>query len=200
MPSYPEPISQLIEALLILPGIGRKTAERFAFSLLQQGTDATRRLATALDTLHRQVVPCGQCGQFSIATLCDVCADTTRDRSLLCVVAESRDITSLEHTGRFRGYYFVLGGLLNPLEGISPERLRFAALEERLRAGAVREVILALDANVEGDATALYLTKLVKPHGVAVSRLARGLGAGARLEYVDEATLATALAARQEVT
>lgn len=199
MAHFPKPLERLIEAFLVLPGIGRRTAQRFAFSLLEGNHERARELASALEQLHQGLLVCARCGQYSERSPCALCADTTRTAAELCIVAESRDIFPLEQTGLFRGLYFVLGGLINPLEGLEPERLRLEALVARLREGGVSEVILALNPDVEGDTTALYLARRLKPFAVKLTRLARGLPTGAHLEYADEATLKSALLNRRAV-
>jgi len=199
MTRYPEPLRRLMDAFLILPGIGRRTAERFAFSLLEGIPERTQQLSDALLGLHQQLILCGRCGQYSEKNPCLMCADTARNHQELYVVAASRDIFPLEQTGLCRGYYYVLGRLLNPLEGLHPEHLRTASLLARLKEGQVHEVILALNPNVEGDATALYLAHLLNPLNLKITRLARGLPTGARLEYADEATLKSAFLNRDAV-
>lgn len=197
MTNYPAPLRRLIEAFLVLPGIGRRTAERFAFSLMQGAPSEASELATAINEIHRTLTTCEWCGQFSESARCNICSDSRRDQQLLCVVADSRDIVPMEQTGQYRGLYYVLGGLLDPIEGITPERLRFESLKTRLQQG-VTEVILALNATLDGDTTASYIAKILKPT-VRVTRLGRGLPTGSRLEYADEATLTSALSNRQEV-
>ncbi|OGL87429.1 recombination protein RecR [Candidatus Uhrbacteria bacterium RIFCSPLOWO2_02_FULL_48_12] len=199
MPHYPEPLRRLIEAFMVLPGIGRKTAERFAFSLLQGKAEAASDLASAITELREHIMVCQECGQFSERALCSICSDGKRNKSELCVVADGRDIFPLEQTGLYHGRYFVLGGLINPIEGIHATQLRIKELQTKLKTNDVKELILALNANLEGDATGLYLIKLLKPLSLKITRLARGLPTGSRLEYADEATLQSAFANRREV-
>jgi recombination protein RecR len=184
---------------MILPNIGRKTAERFAFSLLQNNPEASVELASAITELRQHILVCAECGQYSERTPCSICADSKRSQSELCVVADGRDIFSLEQTNLYQGRYFVLGGLINPTEGVGLNQLRIKQLQTKLQADGIGEIILALNTNMEGDATALYLSRLLKPLGIKITRLARGLPTGSRLEYADEVTLQNAFANRREV-
>lgn len=199
MSRYPEPLRLAIDALMVLPGIGRRTAERFAFSLLQGKPEIIKSLAESLLNLRQHITTCEQCGQFSESKTCAICADNKRNRNELCVVAEGRDIFPIEQTKLYHGHYFVLGGLVNPIEGTPAERLRLKELSYRIKSNGISEIILALNNNLEGDTTALYLTKLLKPTKIIITRLARGLPTGARLEYADEATLESAFVNRKEV-
>ena len=192
-------IDQLIAEFAKLPGIGRKTAQRLTFHLLQQSPEQARRLAAALSTVAEQVRPCRECGNPTEEQPCAICADPRRDASLLCVVEEASAVTVVERATGFRGRYHVLGGRLSPLDGVGPESLRLDRLVERVREGAVREVILATNPSMEGEVTATYIQQLLTGLGTRVTRLARGLPMGGDLEYVDGVTLAHALSARQEV-
>jgi recombination protein RecR len=192
-------IESLIAELARLPGIGRKTARRLTFHLLQQAPDEARRLARALEAVAEQVRPCEECGNVSEESRCEICRDPRRDASVLCVVEEPSVVQAVERSTEFRGRYHVLGGRLSPLDGIGPEALRIESLLGRVRAGGVREVILATNPSMEGEVTATYLQQLLAGEGVRVTRLARGLPMGGDLEYVDGVTLAHALLARQEV-
>ena len=192
-------IDQLIAEFAKLPGIGRKTAQRLTFHLLQQSPEQARRLATALSTVAEQVRPCRECGNPTEDQPCAICADSRRDASLLCVVEEASAVTVVERATGFRGRYHVLGGRLSPLDGVGPEALRLDRLVERVREGGVREVILATNPSMEGEVTATYIQQLLMGLGARVTRLARGLPMGGDLEYVDGVTLAHALSARQEV-
>jgi len=192
-------IDQLIAEFAKLPGIGRKTAQRLTFHLLQQSPEQARRLAAALSTVAEQVRPCRECGNPTEEQPCAICADPRRDASLLCVVEEASAVTVVERATGFRGRYHVLGGRLSPLDGVGPEALRLDRLVERVREGAVREVILATNPSMEGEVTATYIQQLLTGLGARVTRLARGLPMGGDLEYVDGVTLAHALSARQEV-
>lgn len=193
-------LETLIGELARLPGVGRKTAQRLAYHLLQQPRDRMLALATALQVVAETVHPCESCGQPTEARDCEICRDPRRDDALLCVVEEPSAVVSLERAGAFRGRYVVLGGRLSPLDGIGPEALRIGLLERRLAGGLVREVILATNASLEGEATATYLQQLLAAHPtVRISRLARGLPVGGELEYVDGITLSHALTAREEL-
>jgi recombination protein RecR len=192
-------IESLIAELARLPGIGRKTARRLTFHLLQQAPDEARRLARALEAVAEQVRPCEECGNVSEESRCEICRDPRRDASVLCVVEEPSVVQAVERSTEFRGRYHVLGGRLSPLDGVGPEALRIDSLLRRVRAGGVREVILATNPSMEGEVTATYLQQVLAGEGVRVTRLARGLPVGGDLEYVDGVTLAHALLARQEI-
>jgi recombination protein RecR len=194
-------IDQLTGELGRLPGIGPKTALRLAHHLMKGTRDDTRRLARALTDLAERIRPCRECGNFSEHELCEVCANPRRDRSVLCVVEEAFEVGAIERTGRFQGLFHVLGGRLSPLDGVGPEELAVGQLLERLRlaGGEVREVIIATNASVEGEATAVYLEQQIRPLGARVTRLARGIPVGSDLEYVDGTTIAEALAGRREM-
>ena len=192
-------IDDLATELARLPGIGRKTALRLTYHLLKQPSDQTRRLADALVVLGERVHPCVRCHNLTEQELCDICRDTRRDATIICAVEESSDIGAIERAGEFRGSYHVLGGRISPLDGIGPEDLRINDLVERVRAGAVREVIVATNPSLEGEATALYVQRQLAPLGVSVTRIARGLPVGGDLEYADGVTIAQALSARREM-
>lgn len=192
-------IDGLITELARLPGIGRKTAQRLTFHLLQQPRDQVDRLARALATVAETVAPCRTCGNPTDVQPCAICDDPRRDAALLCVVEDPAAIAVVERATEFRGRYHVLGGRLSPLDGIGPEALRIDSLLERVGAGEVREVILATNPSMEGEVTATFVQQQLGASGVRVTRLARGLPMGGDLEYVDGVTLAHALAARQEV-
>ena len=197
LPGLPPPLAELIRALGTLPGIGPRTAERLALHLVQSELGAVRQLAQALVSARERIQPCAQCGALTEGQPCALCTDARRDPAQVCVVARPVDVLLLEKAGSFRGRYHVLGGTLSPLNGIEPEDLRIEALETRLAAGPVQEVILALPTDVEGDATAFYLARRLAPRGVKVSRLAHGLPAGTGLDFADELTLSRALEGRQ---
>ncbi|MDH5315816.1 MAG: recombination mediator RecR [Gemmatimonadota bacterium] len=192
-------IEELITELARLPGIGRKTAQRLTYHLLQQPAERSTRLAETLRAVAERVGPCPECGNLTEGERCAVCADPRRDASVLCVVEEATAVASMDRAG-FRGRYLVLGGRLSPLDGIGPESLRSGLLEELVRGGTVREVVLATNPSLEGEATATYIQQLIAGSGVRVSRLARGLPMGGDLDYVDGVTLSHALQARQEVS
>jgi len=195
----PPAVSRLIDALQRLPGIGPKTAQRLTFHLLKRSAEEVRDLADAIADLKARVVHCSRCFNVTDEDPCRICADPARDAGLLCVVEEPNDLLAMERTGEYRGRYHVLLGALSPLEGVGPDELKVRELLQRLEADRVHEVILATNPNVEGDATAIYLAKLLRPLGVRVTRIARGLPVGGDLEYADEVTLARALEGRKEM-
>jgi recombination protein RecR len=196
-------VELLIEELVKLPSIGTKSAQRLALHLLRDSREDALRLAEAIRAIKERVGLCSICGNFSESDPCRLCTDPERDASVLCVVEQPGDVLALERTGQFRGRYHVLGGALSPLDGIQPDQLRIRELLERLKPGArqpeVGEIILATNPNVAGEATALYLSKLLHPLGVKVTRIARGVPMGSDLEYSDLVTLARALEGRREV-
>ena len=199
MSAMPAALAALIEHLVRLPGIGPKTAQRLAFHLLKAPREDAAALADALVALKDRTRLCQRCFNLCEAELCGICLDARRDGSLLCVVEEINDLLAIEKTREFRGLYHVLGGSLSPLDGRGPEQIRARELQARLESSDVREVILATNPNVEGEATALYLLRVLKPFPVKVTRIARGLPMGGDLEYADEATLARALEGRREI-
>ena len=199
MAYYPEPVARLIDALQKLPGIGPKTAQRLTFFLLKRPADEVQALAQAIDQLKSQIVHCSVCFNITEEDPCRICKDPARDARLLCVVEEPNDLLAIERTGQFRGRYHVLLGALSPLDGIGPEDLRVRELLARLETEAREEVILATNPNGEGEATAIYLAKLLKPFALRVTRIARGLPVGGDLEYADEVTLSKALEGRREM-
>ena len=192
-------IDGLATELAKLPGIGRKTALRLTYHLLKQPPEQSRRLADALITLAERVRPCVRCFNLTEEELCAVCRDPRRDASLICAVEEASDIGAIERAGEYRGLYHVLGGRLSPLDGIGPEDLTVAQLADRAATGTVREVIVATNPSLEGEATALYVQRQLAPLGVTVTRIARGLPVGGDLEYADGVTIAQALSARREM-
>ncbi|PYM98277.1 MAG: recombination protein RecR [Candidatus Rokuibacteriota bacterium] len=200
MTYYPEPVARLIEALQRLPGIGPKSAQRMTFFLLKRPIEEVRELSESLVAVKEQIVSCGTCFNVTEQDPCRICADPARDRRLLCIVEEPNDLLAMERTGEYRGHYHVLQGALSPLDGIGPEDLKVRELLARLEANAVAEVILATNPNVEGEATALYLAKLLRPLGPRVTRIARGLPVGGDLEYADQVTLSKALEGRREIS
>ncbi len=200
MPGMPVALTALIERLVRLPGVGPKTAQRLAFHLLKAPREDAAALAEALVALKDRTRLCQRCFNLCEAELCSVCTDPRRDTSLLCVVEEINDLLAIEKTREFRGLYHVLGGSLSPLDGRGPEQIRVKELLARLESSDTREIILATNPNVEGEATALYLLRVLKPFPVKVTRIARGLPMGGDLEYADEATLARALEGRREIS
>lgn len=197
--TYAPPVQALIDELGRLPGIGPKSAQRIAFHLLKLPTADAERLATAIRDAKAKVRFCDRCFNVAEAELCGICADERRDSSVLCVVEEARDIVALEKTGEFRGRYHVLLGAISPIEGIGPEQLKVRELLARLGDETVNEVIVCTNPNVEGEATAMYLARLLKPLGLTVTRLASGLPVGGDLEYADELTLGRALEGRRSM-
>jgi recombination protein RecR len=198
-------IEELERAFGRLPGIGSRTASRLVHHLLRGPREDVRRLARALDAVAERVRPCARCGGWTETELCAICSDAGRDSTVVCVVEGAHEVHAIDRTGRFRGRFHVLGGRLSPLDGVGPESLGIEALAERVRAPAggggegIREVILATSPSVEGEATAVYLEGVLRPLGVRVTRLARGLPVGSDLEYVDGSTLAEALTGRREM-
>jgi recombination protein RecR len=199
VPSYPPAFLRVIEELSRLPGVGGKTAQRLAFFMLKNSPEKARSLSQALALLHEQVKTCRVCFNLSDQELCPICSDPRRAPSPICVVEEPKDLGAIERTGDFAGRYHVLLGSLSPLEGIGPDDLKIRELLERLKGGEVAEVIVATNSDVEGEATALYLARLIKPLGIKLTRLASGLPMGAELEYADQITVARALANRREL-
>ncbi|RMH41115.1 MAG: recombination protein RecR [Deltaproteobacteria bacterium] len=194
-----DPITRLVQRLSRLPGIGEKTATRLALHIVRAPEAHVRELAQALEEVVDKIRLCSVCQHLTEADPCALCADARRDTRSICVVALPSDLLAIERTGGYRGAYHVLHGLLSPLEGIGPEDLRIGELMARLQPGDIDEVILALSANVEGEATAMYLARLIKPLGIRVTRIASGLPVGGELEYADRATIARALDHRSEV-
>jgi recombination protein RecR len=193
-------IEELITELARLPGIGRKTAQRLTFHLLQQPPEQIGRLASVLASVTERVRPCEACGNLTEDQPCSICQDPRRDAGVVCVVEEPSTVTVVDRSTDFRGRYHVLGGHLSPLDGVGPESLRLDSLVERVRQGGVREVILATNPSMEGEVTATYIQQLLAGMDVRVTRLARGLPMGGDLEYIDGVTLAHALVARQDVS
>jgi recombination protein RecR len=192
-----DPVSHLMQALTKLPGIGEKTASRLAFHILGSSEDYCRELAQAVLDVKLKIRLCSSCLNITEDDPCRICADPARSDEILCVVEEPNDLYAIEKTGAFRGKYHVLHGVISPLDGIGPDEIRVEELIERLKSGKVQEVILATNPVVEGDATALYLSEQIKPLGVKVTRIARGIPVGGDLEYTDGATLTNALRGRQ---
>lgn len=197
---YPPTLSRLIEALRCLPGVGPKSAQRMAFHLLERDRDGAREIAASVGQAIEKLGHCQRCRMFAEGELCPVCTSASRDRSLLCVVESPADVVAIEQSGSFRGCYFVLMGHLSPLDGVGPSEIGIEALEKLLGEGEVREVILATNPTVEGEATAHFLADVAARIGVRASRIAHGVPVGGELEYVDGGTLAHALAGRQAVS
>lgn len=193
----PEPLTKLINELSKLPGIGPKSAQRLAFHLLRSSEETTNALVIAVEDMKKQVDLCSICFHITDKDPCQLCQDEERDESVLCVVEQALDVIVLERTGQYRGRYHVLQGVLNPMEGIGPGDLRINELLQRVQSGNIEEVIMATNPSLEGESTAMYVQRLLTPHGVRITRLARGLPSGADLEYTDEITLAHAFEGRQ---
>ena len=194
---YEGAIQDLIDELGRLPGIGPKSAQRIAFHIIQSEHIDTSRLVEVLRTVKEKVKFCKECGNLSEEELCRICRDERRDKNVICVVEESKDVIAIEKTREFRGRYHVLGGAISPIDGIGPEQLRIKELLTRLQNADIEEVIIATDPNLEGEATATYLSRMLKPLGIKISRLASGLPVGGDLEYADEVTLGRAFEGRK---
>jgi recombination protein RecR len=192
-------LQRLLDELGRLPGIGPKSAQRIAYYLLEADAEEARRLSNAILEVKRQVHFCPVCFSYATRDTCDVCADGTRDRTTVCVVSEPRDVSAIERTGAYHGLYHVLGGVISPMDKIGPEQLHVRELLQRLASGELQEVILATNPDVEGETTATYLARTIRPLGVTVTRLASGLPVGGDLEYADEVTLGRAIEARREL-
>ncbi len=192
-------VARLIEALHRLPGIGPKTAQRLTYHMVRMPIEEARSLSEAILAIKTSISFCSSCQNITETDPCPLCSDPRRDRSQLCVVEEPLDILPLERSGKFSGLYHVLHGVISPMNGIGPEELKIRELLERLKDGQVKEVIMGINPNLEGDATCMYINGLISPLGITVTRLARGLPAGGDLEYVDDLTLARALEGRQPV-
>jgi len=197
--AYTPPVQSLIDELGRLPGIGPKSAQRIAFHLLKGSPDDANRLAHAIREAKEKVRFCDRCFNFAEGKLCPICADDRRDPTIVCVVEESRDIVAIERTGEFRGRYHVLLGAMSPLEGIGPEQLKIRELLTRIGPEGIQEVIVCTNPNTEGEVTAMYLARMLKPLGLTVTRIASGLPVGGDLEYADELTLGRALEGRRDV-
>ena len=197
--AFAAPLERLIERLRRLPGLGPKSAQRVAFHLLRGSLEDARALAQAIVEVKERIRLCTTCFNITDVDPCVVCADLGRDRTAICVVEEPHNLVSIEKSAGFKGLYHILHGSLAPLRGIGPDDLKIAALLERLRDGSVKEVILATNPNVEGEATAVYLARLLKPLGLKVTRIALGLPVGGELEYADEVTVGKALEGRREI-
>jgi recombination protein RecR len=197
--SQPEPLTRLIDQLQRLPGIGRKSAQRLAFHILREPREEADRLCDAVRELKERVTHCSTCNNITDADPCAYCTDEGRDRRLICVVEEPQNVIAIEKTRDFKGAYHVLMGAISPLQGVGPDELKIKGLLARVEAGGVEEVILATNPNVEGEATAIYLARLLKPLGVRVTRIAMGVPVGSDLDYADEVTMHKAMEGRREV-
>ncbi|NCO65107.1 MAG: recombination protein RecR [Candidatus Aquicultor secundus] len=200
MSYYAGPVASLIEELSKLPGVGPKTAQRLAFYILKASPDDAKKLARAIDEVKDKIRFCDECFNVTDAVICELCKDPGRDQAVICVVEEPRDIVALEKTGEFKGLYHVLQGAISPIDGIGPDDIRVKELLKRLgEKKDVREIVVATNPNIEGEATAMYLARLIKPLGIKVTRIASGLPVGGDLEYADEITLGRALEGRREM-
>ncbi len=199
MPDFAAPVSRLIDELKRLPGIGQKTAQRLAFYLLRTDRETALALSDAIRSARETIRTCSRCGNLTDVDPCLYCTGPGRNRKTICVVEEATNILTIEKTRQYSGMYHVLGGALSPLGGIGPEKLNIKALLERLKGGTVEEIIVATNPTVEGEATAMYLSKLLKPLGVRVTRIATGIPVGAELEYTDEVTMLKAMEGRREL-
>jgi recombination protein RecR len=193
-----EPINQLIKRLARLPGIGEKTASRLALHILRSSREEARELAESIIAVKEKITLCSQCCNLTDADPCKICGGGDRDRSVLCVVEEPGDLIALENSGEFRGLYHVLHGVLSPLDGVTPDDIKIDQLLRRLEGGQVHEVILATNPTTNGNATALYLSKIIKPLGISVTRIAQGIPMGGDIEYTDEVTLKKAMEGRRQ--
>ena len=199
MPDFAEPLARLINEFKHLPGIGQKSAQRLAFHVMRTSREDAEHLAQAILDVKDKLTLCRVCNNIADSELCQFCRDTNRDQRVLCVVEEPHNIVGIETTRQYSGLYHVLHGALSPLRGIGPDQLRIKSLVERIGAGAVEEVIVATNPNVEGEATAVYLSRLLKPLGVKVSRIAMGIPVGSDLEFADEVTITKAMEGRREM-
>ena len=196
---YPKPIATLIEYFQKFPTIGPKSAQRMAFQILKMPVEDVKSFAEAVVNAKEQTCTCEVCFNLSNTSPCEICQSTNRDKSTICVVSETKDLIAIEKTNEYKGLYHVLQGLISPMEGIGADDIRIKELLSRLTNDEVREIILALSPSVEGEATSLYLTKLIKPFGIKISRIAFGLPVGADIEYADEITIAKAIEGRREL-
>ena len=194
-----EAISRLVNQLSKLPGIGRKTAQRLAYHIISQPEDQVRELAVAIFNGKKQVHFCPVCGNFTDVDPCAICSDSNRRRDVVCVVKDARDVNAMERMRDYNGLYHVLGGVISPMDGVGPDDIRIRELMQRLSSGEIQEVVLATNPDVEGEATAAYISRLIKPMGVKVTRIAHGVPVGGELEYTDEVTLLRAFQGRREL-
>lgn len=199
MSTYARPFARLVAEFERLPGVGPKSAQRLAFHILKLDNEAVTRLVAAIEDVKAHMRQCSVCFHVTDQELCDICSDQRRNQAILCVVAESRDLIALEKTGEFRGRYHVLGGLLAPMDGVGPEQLRIRELLNRVGEASFDELVIATNPSIEGDATALYLAKLLKPFVGKVSRIAHGIPVGGDIDYTDSATLIQAFDGRREI-
>lgn len=195
---YPEALQKLIEMFSKLPGVGPKTAERYVFFLLNQSESLNQEFARRLENLKEKTTICHSCGNISEKNPCPICLDVNRDQKILCLIADSRELAAIDATRQYNGRYFILGGLIDTIEGVGPDKLRIRELLKKLDQELIEEIIMAFDPTIEGEATSLYLAKTLRDRKIKITRLARGLPAGANLEYADEMTITNALKYRNE--
>ena len=199
MAGFPPNLEKLVEHFRLLPGVGYKSAVRMAFCVLEMSDEKAKSFATAILDAKEKIGHCKICQDISETEICPICASETRDRSVICVVESSKDVLAIEKINDYKGLFHVLGGLINPMEGVGPDEIRIKELIERLGNDTVKEIIVATNPSIEGEATAMYISRLVKPFGIRTTRLAYGLPAGGELEYADELTLYKALEGRREI-
>ncbi len=200
MYDYPEPIEKLIEAFAKLPGIGPKTAQRLAFYVLKSKIDYAEELGKAVLEIKQKIKLCSICGNYTDQEHCSICRSNTRNKEVICVVEDPKDVLALEKTNEYRGLYHVLHGAISPIDGIGPEQLTIRELIKRLESGDIKEIILATNSTIEGDTTSLYLAKLVSPLNIKVTRIAQGIPVGGDIDYADEITLSKAFIGRREIS
>lgn len=196
---FPPAIQRLIDQFSRFPTVGHKAAERFVFYLLRQGSEDLQQLAQAIAELKEKTTVCQICHSYAEKNPCHICSDSKRDQGLICVVSNTREMLTIEATKQYNGLYHILGGVLNVIEGVSPESLNIKHLEEKIKTGKTKEIILALNPDLEGETTSMYLAKLLRPYKIKITRLAKGLPTGASLEYADEMTLTNAMKYRNEI-
>lgn len=199
MSFYAAPIAKLIDELSKLPGVGSKTAQRLAFHILKMSSGDVEQLASAITSAKRNIRQCRVCCNITDSDVCNICANTKRDSSTICVVEDPKDVVAMEKTREFKGLYHVLNGAISPMEGIGPEEIRIKELLRRVADNDIKEIIIATNPNIEGEATAMYISRLLKPAGIMVTRIAHGIPVGGDLEYADEVTLMKALEGRREI-
>ncbi|HYF83807.1 MAG TPA: recombination mediator RecR [Clostridia bacterium] len=199
MSFYAAPIAKLIDELSKLPGVGNKTAQRLAFHILNMSLEDVEQLSSSIITAKRNIRYCKVCCNITDSDTCNICSNTKRDSSLICVVEDPKDVVAMERTREFKGLYHVLNGAISPMEGIGPEEIRIKELLRRVAENEIKEIIIATNPNIEGEATAMYISRLLKPVGIMVTRIAHGVPVGGDLEYADEVTLMKALEGRREI-
>ena len=199
MSFYAAPIAKLIDELSKLPGVGNKTAQRLAFHILNMSSEDVEKLSSSIVNAKRNIRYCKVCCNITDSDVCDICANAKRDSSTICVVEDPKDVVAMEKTREFKGLYHVLNGAISPMEGVGPEEIRIKELLQRVADNEIKEIILATNPNIEGEATAMYISRLLKPIGIKVTRIAHGVPVGGDLEYADEVTLMKALEGRREI-